>query len=268
MAFSLPVIAQDSIVERPRRFVEAIEDNSFLIEEAYNQEAGVVQHISTLLYFSKPSNDLLYAFTQEWPLFGQVHQLSATIPYLSLNGNIVNGFGDIFLNYRYQLFDGNDWAAVAPRLSFILPVGDYRNKGLGNDVFGFQFNLPVSKRLSDFFVVHANAGATLLPGQHPVDVNQTYYTRILTSYNFGASIIFLATSSLNFMLEWLYNLTGEFDSAANLIHTGETILNPGVRGAIDVGELQIVPGLALPVSFSGGTQRMGVFFYLSFEHPF
>jgi len=27
---------------------EPIEDNSFLIEEAYNQEAGVVQHISNL----------------------------------------------------------------------------------------------------------------------------------------------------------------------------------------------------------------------------
>ena len=28
--------------ERP---IDVIEDNSFLIEEAYNQEAGVVQHI-------------------------------------------------------------------------------------------------------------------------------------------------------------------------------------------------------------------------------
>ncbi len=42
-----------------------IQDNSFLIEEAYNQEAGVIQHIST---FERDleTHDWLYAFTQEW----------------------------------------------------------------------------------------------------------------------------------------------------------------------------------------------------------
>ena len=33
-----------------RRPIEVIEDNSFLIEEAYNQEPGVVQHIFTAAY--------------------------------------------------------------------------------------------------------------------------------------------------------------------------------------------------------------------------
>src|SRR5215475_6685724 len=43
-----------------------IQDNSFLIEEAYNQERHVVQHIST---FSRMwnSKDWNYTFTQEWP---------------------------------------------------------------------------------------------------------------------------------------------------------------------------------------------------------
>ena len=43
-----------------------IQDNNFLIEEAYNQEEGVVQHIST---FSRMwnSQDWSYTFTQEWP---------------------------------------------------------------------------------------------------------------------------------------------------------------------------------------------------------
>src|SRR6185437_8242001 len=46
-----------------------IADNSFLIEEAYNQEAGVVQHIST---FSRPNGGGAwdYTFTQEWPFRG------------------------------------------------------------------------------------------------------------------------------------------------------------------------------------------------------
>src|SRR4051794_6428190 len=43
-----------------------IQDNSFFVEEAYNQERGVVQHIST---FSRMwnSKDWAYSFTQEWP---------------------------------------------------------------------------------------------------------------------------------------------------------------------------------------------------------
>ena len=40
-----PLAAQEASSTQP------IADNSFLIEEAYNQEAGVVQHIST---FSRP----------------------------------------------------------------------------------------------------------------------------------------------------------------------------------------------------------------------
>src|SRR5688500_8196222 len=56
-----------------------IEDNSFLVEEAYNQERGVVQHINT---FSRATGATgwMYTFTQEWPLAGQKHQLSYTVP--------------------------------------------------------------------------------------------------------------------------------------------------------------------------------------------
>ena len=63
----------------PTNAIGAIVDNSFLIEEAYNQERGVVQHIST---FSRAvgTTNWVYAFTQEWPVRGQRHQLSYTIP--------------------------------------------------------------------------------------------------------------------------------------------------------------------------------------------
>jgi hypothetical protein len=42
-----------------------IQDNSFLVEEAYNQEEGVVQHINT--FVRQHNGDLLYTFTQECP---------------------------------------------------------------------------------------------------------------------------------------------------------------------------------------------------------
>src|SRR5687768_6047940 len=88
---------------------KAIQDNSFFIEEAYNQEPGVVQHILTA-NFSTDRQSGSYdrswtlALTQEWPLFSQDHQLSYTIPYsfLEAGGSHQHGFEDIFLNYRYQ----------------------------------------------------------------------------------------------------------------------------------------------------------------------
>src|SRR6185437_17086500 len=82
-----PLAAQESGEPAP------IADNSFLIEEAYNQEAGVVQHIST---FARPDGGgaWAYAFTQEWPFRGMKRQLSYTIPVLSEAGS-GTGIGDV-----------------------------------------------------------------------------------------------------------------------------------------------------------------------------
>ncbi|MGZ8391565.1 MAG: hypothetical protein ACXWWK_01855, partial [Gemmatimonadales bacterium] len=55
-----------------------IQDNSFLIEEAYNQESGVVQHISTFA-LAADGDAWGYGFTQEWPLGGIRHQFSYTV---------------------------------------------------------------------------------------------------------------------------------------------------------------------------------------------
>src|ERR1700694_558365 len=79
---------------------QAIQDNSFLLEEAYNQESGVVQHISSFIRSS--SGNWTYSFTQEWPLGGIRHQLSYTIPIQHAYPT-GTGLGDIALNYRYQL---------------------------------------------------------------------------------------------------------------------------------------------------------------------
>ncbi len=67
-----PSLAQ----EPPRKAPSAIQDNSFLIEEAYNQEAGVVQHISTFTRLR--GGDWVYTFTQEFPVASLKHQLSYT----------------------------------------------------------------------------------------------------------------------------------------------------------------------------------------------
>ena len=52
-----------------------ISDNSFLIEEAYNQDRGVVQHISSFVRPTRGS-EFVYTFVQEWPVGGMQNQLS------------------------------------------------------------------------------------------------------------------------------------------------------------------------------------------------
>ena len=106
-----------------------IQDNSFLIEEAYNQAFGVVQHIQNFQRFWT-SKDWVYTFTQEWPVDASPrHQLSYTLTALHSGEQRASGagFGDVILNYRYQVLgNGESKAAFAPRLSVLLPTGDYR----------------------------------------------------------------------------------------------------------------------------------------------
>src|SRR5262245_33665454 len=56
-----------------------LQDNSFLIEEAYNQERGVVQHIIDAKWDRK-SGEWDFFYTQEWPVPDQTNQLSFTVP--------------------------------------------------------------------------------------------------------------------------------------------------------------------------------------------
>jgi hypothetical protein len=251
--------------QEKERFSKAIEDNSFLIEEAYNQEEGVVQHIWSGMYQPGSPASVVLGFTEEWPLFSASHQVSASIPYtLSSNGG-PNGLGDILLNYRYQLFEGDDGVEVAPRFSVVLPTGKVRT-GLGFGRVGFQVNIPASKRLSEAFVLHVNAGLNLTPNARGFSDAGVQYFHTMTSYAVGASVITLLSENFNAMLECLLISADTFNDDGGVDRINQVILNPGIRGAINISRLQIVPGFAVPVIFSGGQVTTGWFLYLSFEH--
>lgn len=218
----------------------AIADNSFLIEEAYNQESQVVQHISGLQLF-RGDHSWAYTFTQEWPLFGRTHQLSYTVPIERLhNGTAVaTGLGDVAVNYRYQLAAA-DRLSVAPRLSLLLPTGS-STSGLGAGALGVQVNLPTSVTLARQLVTHWNAGTTL-----------THSAR--SGYNLGASAIWLARPTFNILVEVVWTRDESADD--------DLVVSPGIRWAHNLRSgLQIVPGLAYAID-------VGPFVYLSFEHPF
>jgi hypothetical protein len=245
---------------------KAIEDNSFFLEEAYNQEDHVVQHISTLTTFIRPGVDHVFSFTQEWPAGGQRHQLSYTIPWLAIDSPDASGPGEVLINYRYQWVLQQNGAALAPRLSIVLPTLD-EDLGVSRNGLGAQINLPLSWRLARAWSLHANAGYTLLPGVSPV-AGGTGGERTLQVVSGGASLIWLLRSDLNLMFETFGVRAEEIDDAGLVRREGEVVVSPGLRLAIDRQDLQVVPGVALPVRFNDGDRDLGLFLYLSFEHPY
>ena len=238
-----------------------IKDNSFLIEEAYNQEAGIVQHIST---FARPSagGGWAFSFTQEWPIAGMKHQLSYTLPVLS---TVNTSVGDLTINYRYQLagVDGGR-LAIAPRLSAVVPSGD-EAKGMGTGAFGIQANLPVSIELSRALTMHANAGATVTPGARDA-VGDAATTR---SFAGGWSVIWLTTSTFNVMLESVWTSTETVVGAATTDRSTSVVIAPGIRKAFNLANgMQLVPGLAFVKGVGSNSAQEDLFFYFSIEHAF
>ena len=253
--------------EKPQAKKEGpIQDNSFLIEEAYNQEVGVVQHINTFTRY-QDSKDWVYTFTQEWPFGSQAHQVSFTLPYQRLGASLdgKQGFGDVALNYRYQLLgDGDALVAISPRLSVLLPTGDAKT-GYGRGALGLQVMFPVSWVLNDSFAAHTNIGATHTPrAQNPLGERASTQDLML-----GQSLIWLVNPRFNVMLEYVHTGAQAVAGPNQTERMTSTYLSPGIRWAYNFPSgLQIVPGLAFPIGVGASKGEKAVFLYLSFEHPF
>jgi hypothetical protein len=242
---------------------DPIEDNSFLLEEAYNQEDAVIQHIGVFTRGTE-GKGWAFSFTQEWPVPVQRHQLSYTVAGLSVDGadGYHRGAGDAAINYRYQLARGSRvW--VAPRASLLLPVGD-ADSGLGSGGWGVQLNLPVSVRAARRLVTHTNVGFTALRGARGADGSEAN----AEAFSVGQSLIYLASSRVNLMLE--ATRTSFDEVVAGRTHREEAaFVSPGLRFAIDTSSgLQIVPGIAFPIGVGRSDGDDAVLLYLSFEHPF
>jgi hypothetical protein len=245
---------------------DRIEDNSFLIEEAYNQERGVVQHISAFAHAE--GGDWEYSFTQEWPFLSQHNQVSFTLPLARLSdglGGTRARLGDIGINYRRQLLGvGGGSVALSPRLSLLLPTGDEKT-GHGSGGVGVQANIPLSVLISRRLVTHYNAGFTLIPSAR----NTAGDKATSFGYHLGASAIILLTPRLNVMVEGVWGSTQQVVGGDLTSVVEEAFLNPGIRYAFNTrGGLQIVPGIAYTIGIGPSGGENGVFLYLSLEHAF
>jgi hypothetical protein len=236
--------------------LEPLMDNSFLIEEAYNQEEGVVQHI--LLFVRGSGGGWVASFTQEWPVPGQAHQLSYT---LSGGKGAATGFGDLLLNYRYQAVF-NDRVAFAPRLTAVLATAS-ADSGASYHGNGWQAMLPLSLTLTPWLVSHTNLGGTWLPrGSDGGATGQ------LTTLTAGQSLIWLATPRFNVLLEAVWTSIAVTASGATA-HRDLFVVSPGVRKGFDfAGDLQVVLGLAAPLGVGPSAGEKAILGYLSVELPF
>ena len=241
-----------------------IQDNSFMVEEAYNQEDGVIQHISSFQRLAN-SKDWVYTFTDEWPLRTQKHQFSTTFVAAHAGEFGGVGVGDTAINYRYQLIgSGETKLAMAPRLSLLIPSGNAAaGRGFGGT--GLQTNLPVSIDHSRHLVTHWNAGATWIPHAK----NNLGEKAGTVGVNLGQSFIWQFSNRFNGMLETIWT------SGEDVIADGKTrryqdiFISPGIRWAHDFKSgLQVVPGVAVPVGAGPSRGEKGLILYLSFEHPF
>lgn len=248
LAAAVGVIAQEAepreSAEEASELLLGLQDNSFLLEEGYNQEPGIVQHINLLLY-DHDAKAWEYAFTQEWPLFSMKHQVSYTVPLTHDNEeNDGVQFGDIALNYRYQLVgNGESRLAIAPRLSVIFPTTE------GNDATAVQVGVPISTILGPRLLAHTNFAATWFNRRNDPE------------YLVGQSLIVPVAQRFNVLVEALW--TGTTDEH-------DLVVSPGIRWGYDLASgSQIVPGLAYVMNVDdedeGGD---AILVYFSFEHGF
>jgi hypothetical protein len=233
-------------------------DNSFFVEEAFNQDRGIFQNIFS--WTRDRRGGWNGTFTQEWPVPTITNQLSYTIPFAG--GASPTHFGGVLLNYRLQVAEESATRpAFSPRFSVILPTGREIDD---SDRPGVQFNLPVSKQVGDFYV-HLNAGATWLHGVPSGDGLKTN----LMSPAFAGSVIWNTRPYLNLMLESVLTLQDTLADSRQTSRQHVTTISPGARGGWTLSDQQIILGTALPVTFTEGEQHSTAFLvYFSYELPF
>jgi hypothetical protein len=212
----------------------AIQDNSFLLEEAYNQDPGVVQHIGVFTR-AREGDAWELSFTEEFSFLSSMkHQLSYSAAYTD------EGFGDLELNYRYQLVgDADATLAITPRLTVIIPTENEGDTAV-------DAAIALSRILAPRIAAHTNAGVTFLTSGDGHEIN------------LGQSIVYAPSSKYQLLLEATYSHPEEGDD--------EILVSPGIRWVYNrPSGWQIVPGMGLPIGVGESAGDDAVLLYLSFE---
>ena len=175
-----------------------IVDNSFLVEEAYNQEAGIFQNIFGAL---RGGGQWAATFTQEWPAPSVRHQLSYALVF---DNEGRGSMGDVAINYRYQLRTGEGGGtALSPRVSLLLRAR--REHSLEAARVGLELNFPASRQFGNIFL-HGNAGVRMYPQVEssvfpsPVELQAPHDVALVNPFLAGSAIL-RVKPMLNLMFE-------------------------------------------------------------------
>jgi hypothetical protein len=249
------------------------EDNSFLLNEAFTQEKGIMQFISTIYHDNLHDKNFSCTFTHEIPLNHHRHQVSYSLRYNFMQPQATSqdndGWGDTDIGYAYMLSGKEAWIMVVPQLTIIIPTGD-PSRDLGYGGLGGRLALTITKRLSRKLVSHYNASYTIV---HKADrYNEISgekvkaFEKTLHDQDLAGSIIWYPVRKVNIMLEYISSFRSQISTSGTISKIQESVVNPGFRLALDLKTLQIIPGLSVPIAFSNDYQRQtGVFVYLSIE---
>lgn len=241
-----------------------IEDNSFLLEEAYQQELGIHQLIQS--YQTRyNSNNYQYKLTHEMPITNLTHQLSYEVPFARSEESEHGSLGDMVVSYRWGAVQKEKFR-LADRFGLVLPTGSV-NKGGGNGVLGMDFMQAATFTLSDRWMNHINLGVQYLPQAKSAGTANRHSITVGTA---GTSFVYLHSDNFNLLLEALAQTGHLVYPFGRELDRPIFTLNPGARFAIDLDykETQMVPGMSFPVQAGDGPTEYGVFFYFSVEPKF
>jgi hypothetical protein len=243
-----------------------IVDNSFLVEEAYNQEAGIFQNIFGAL--RNEGGQWAATFTQEWPAPSVRHQLSYALVF---DNEGRGSMGDVAINYRYQLRTGEGGGtALSPRVSLLLRAR--REHSLEAARVGIELNLPASRQFGDIFL-HGNAGVRMYPQVEsgvfplPVELQAPRDVSLVNPFLAGSAIL-RVKPMVNLMFESVVLFEERIVGRATTARDTTVILSPGTRFGWNLGDHQLVLGAAVPFEHGSGETTAGIFGYASWELPF
>jgi hypothetical protein len=248
-------VAQDTTIVQNhwRNQPMSIEDNSFLVEEAFNQSPGVIQY-TVINQVNRGIAEL--NLECEMPLKGEFHQLSVSIPAKVFQSTV--GIEDIMISYRPLLLDRHRWAMVTPRVSVILPTGKV-SRGFGDGSWGIECNVALTKQLSRRLISHVNVGSSssFKKMQEQLHQNRLHYESA------GTSLIFAAAKGLDLMAEVT---TSNVKLDSNAASTWNFIGNPGFRFCLKMNQFLVVPGMSAPFTLLSGRATVSeVLIYISIE---
>jgi Putative MetA-pathway of phenol degradation len=240
-----------------------LQSNGLLVETAYHQEAGELQHTFAMSRTNR--RNWASVFTEEIPLGSGKHQLSFSLPAQLVRNDAESfrGIGDAKFEYSYFLYGNNSSKVTfAPGFGVSLPTGNYR-KELGAGASGVSAKLPVSVMLGKRFA----ANSTFEMSYTRRAKNAEGEKANLVGYEFGQSFVWFAKPKLNLLVEAVWERSPEVIGDNLKKYERELYVSPGVRWAHTFKNgLMIIPSIGVPIGVGASRGTHGIFFSIGFEH--